>query len=43
MKRSERIALSLRMREGIAASELKHFGRESGGAYFARIASKIEW
>ena len=25
MKRSERIALSLRMREGIAASELKHF------------------
>jgi len=29
MKRSERIALSLRMREGIAGSELKHFGRET--------------
>jgi oxygen-independent coproporphyrinogen-3 oxidase len=29
MKRSERIALSLRTREGIAGSELKHFGRET--------------
>jgi oxygen-independent coproporphyrinogen III oxidase len=29
MKRLERIALSLRMREGIAGSELKHFGRET--------------
>ncbi len=29
MKRSERIALSLRMREGIAASELKNFGQET--------------
>jgi oxygen-independent coproporphyrinogen-3 oxidase len=29
MKRSERIALSLRMREGIAGSELKHSGRET--------------
>jgi oxygen-independent coproporphyrinogen-3 oxidase len=29
MKRTERIALSLRMREGIAASELKHFGQET--------------
>jgi len=29
MKRSERIALALRMREGIAGSELKHFGRET--------------
>jgi oxygen-independent coproporphyrinogen-3 oxidase len=29
MKRTERIALSLRMREGIAASELKQFGKEA--------------
>jgi oxygen-independent coproporphyrinogen III oxidase len=29
MKRTERIALSLRMCEGIAASELKHFGQET--------------
>jgi oxygen-independent coproporphyrinogen-3 oxidase len=29
MKRSEQIALSLRTREGIAASELKHFGQET--------------
>jgi oxygen-independent coproporphyrinogen-3 oxidase len=29
MKRSERIALSLRMREGIDASELKRFGQEA--------------
>jgi putative oxygen-independent coproporphyrinogen III oxidase len=29
MKRTERIALSLRMREGVAASELKHFGEET--------------
>ena len=29
MKRMERIALSLRMREGLAASELKHFGQET--------------
>jgi oxygen-independent coproporphyrinogen-3 oxidase len=29
MKRSERISLSLRTREGIAASELKHFGQET--------------
>ncbi len=29
MKRSERIALSLRMREGIAASELTHFEQET--------------
>jgi putative oxygen-independent coproporphyrinogen III oxidase len=29
MKRSERIALSLRMREGIAGSELKSFGQET--------------
>jgi oxygen-independent coproporphyrinogen-3 oxidase len=29
MKRTERIALSLRTREGIAASELKHFGKET--------------
>jgi oxygen-independent coproporphyrinogen-3 oxidase len=29
MKRSERIALSLRMREGIAGSELKHFRQET--------------
>jgi putative oxygen-independent coproporphyrinogen III oxidase len=29
MKRSERIALSLRMREGVAASELRQFGRET--------------
>jgi len=29
MKRSERIALSLRMPEGIAGSELKHLGRET--------------
>ena len=29
MKRSERIALSLRMREGIDASELKRFGQET--------------
>jgi oxygen-independent coproporphyrinogen-3 oxidase len=29
MKRAERIALSLRMREGVAASELKHFGQEA--------------
>ena len=29
MKRSERIALSLRMREGVAASELKEFEREA--------------
>ena len=28
MKRMERIALSLRTREGLAASELKHFGQE---------------
>jgi putative oxygen-independent coproporphyrinogen III oxidase len=29
MKRMERIALWLRMREGVAASELKHFGQET--------------
>jgi oxygen-independent coproporphyrinogen-3 oxidase len=29
MKRMERIALSLRTREGVAASELKHFGQET--------------
>jgi len=29
MKRTERIALSLRTREGVAASELKHFGQET--------------
>jgi oxygen-independent coproporphyrinogen-3 oxidase len=29
MKRTERIALSLRMRNGVAASELKDFGRET--------------
>jgi oxygen-independent coproporphyrinogen III oxidase len=29
MKRSERIALSLRMREGVAASELRQFGQET--------------
>ena len=29
MKRSERIALSLRMREGVAGSELKNFGQET--------------
>jgi len=29
MKRTERIALSLRMREGIAASELRHFEQET--------------
>jgi oxygen-independent coproporphyrinogen III oxidase len=29
MKRTERIALSLRMRDGVAASELKDFGRET--------------
>ena len=29
MKRSERIALSLRMREGIGAAELRQFGRET--------------
>lgn len=29
MKRTERIALSLRMREGVAASELRHFGLET--------------
>jgi oxygen-independent coproporphyrinogen-3 oxidase len=29
MKRSERIALSLRMREGVAASELRGFGEET--------------
>jgi oxygen-independent coproporphyrinogen-3 oxidase len=29
MKRTERIALSLRTREGIVASELKHFGKET--------------
>ena len=29
MKRSERIALSLRTREGIAGSELKHFGQQT--------------
>src|SRR6266513_1921295 len=29
MKRMERIALSLRTREGLAASELKHFGQET--------------
>jgi len=29
MKRTERIALSLRMREGIAGSELKHFRQET--------------
>jgi putative oxygen-independent coproporphyrinogen III oxidase len=29
MKRTERIALSLRTRDGVAASELKHFGKET--------------
>jgi oxygen-independent coproporphyrinogen-3 oxidase len=29
MKRTERIALSLRMSKGVAASELKHFGQET--------------
>jgi oxygen-independent coproporphyrinogen-3 oxidase len=29
MKRTERIALSLRMREGVAASELKNFARQT--------------
>jgi oxygen-independent coproporphyrinogen-3 oxidase len=29
MKRAERIALSLRMRNGVSASELKHFGQET--------------
>jgi oxygen-independent coproporphyrinogen III oxidase len=29
MKRSERIALSLRTRDGVAASELRHFGQET--------------
>jgi oxygen-independent coproporphyrinogen III oxidase len=29
MKRMERMALSLRTREGVAASELKHFGKET--------------
>jgi coproporphyrinogen III oxidase-like Fe-S oxidoreductase len=29
MKRTERITLSLRMREGVAGSELKHFGQET--------------
>ena len=29
MKRTERIALSLRTSEGVASSELKHFGRET--------------
>jgi oxygen-independent coproporphyrinogen-3 oxidase len=29
MKRMERIALSLRTREGVAASELKHFGQQT--------------
>ncbi len=29
MKRMERIALSLRTRDGVAASELKHFGKET--------------
>jgi oxygen-independent coproporphyrinogen-3 oxidase len=29
MKRMERMALSLRMREGVASSELKHFGQET--------------
>jgi oxygen-independent coproporphyrinogen-3 oxidase len=29
MKRTERIALSLRTRDGIAASELKHFAQQT--------------
>jgi coproporphyrinogen III oxidase-like Fe-S oxidoreductase len=29
MKRSERIALSLRTRNGVSASELEHFGQET--------------
>jgi oxygen-independent coproporphyrinogen III oxidase len=40
MKRSERIALSLRMREGIAGSELRHLGQEASELFALGLLRK---